>query len=141
MSEYLPRMAEWIKRRHLWEYTLALQLYELDSPDVKWPTTTELTEKFLIDTDPTTKEFIVTNNMLLAMLDREEEEVRETPDTQSPSPSIGFTLPNTSKKGPTKRRRKTNETASLHDDLQKIIIPKFTPVNDETPATEARDEP
>jgi hypothetical protein len=55
---YLPKIVEWIKRRHLWEYALALKLFELNSSEVKWPTV--LTERYLIETDPTTVEFVVT---------------------------------------------------------------------------------
>jgi hypothetical protein len=69
IEQYIPKLMEWIRDRYVWEFALALELYELDTPQVTWPTSH--TEKYLIDTDQTTKELAITNAMLNDLLTEE----------------------------------------------------------------------
>jgi hypothetical protein len=108
-----------------------------------------LTEKYLIEEDPTSNDFVVTNTMLMAAINEEEDEPMTEPTNEGPTttpdattdaqphtsppstPNQGLTN-TTGKKTIRAKRRKMDNIAPLHEHLQGIIIPNFTPVNEQT---------
>ncbi len=134
IEKYLSKMTKWIRKRHLWKYAFALQLFELDSSEVKWLTV--FIERFLIEKNFTFKNFVITNIMLMTVLNEKENESTEMINEDSISisniirdASIMSHISSLSTKVTRTKRRKTDIKILLHEHLQEIIISSFTSMN------------
>ncbi len=138
-------MTKWIRKKHLWEYVLAFQLFELDSSEVKWFTV--LIERFLIEKNLTFKNFVITNIMLMTILNEKKNESTEVinEDFISTSNIIRNTsimshISFFSTKVTRTKRRKTDIKDLLREHLQEIIISSFTSMNNSATNNNDRDD-
>jgi hypothetical protein len=143
IEEYLLKITKWIKKRHIWEYALTLQLFELNYSEMKWSTV--LIEKYLIEEDSIFNEFVMIHVMLMTTLNEKKDELMielinensiiisdVATQSHTSSSSTHQDLINTiDKKIIRFKRRKTNNIASLHEHLQRVIIFNFISMNEQ----------
>ncbi len=145
IEEYLSKMTKWIRKKHFWKYVFALQLFELDSSELKWFTV--FIKRLLIEKNFTFKNFVIINIMLMTTLNEKKNESTElinedfiTISNIIRNASIMSHISSFSTKVTKIKRRKTDIIIFLHEHLQKIIISSFTSMNNNATNNNDRDD-